>query len=102
MLWHISVTGRDDVPATEVSAKISLTCDVAQSFTIYMPLLVSRLSRTPPDYLTDVLGCSECTIRACSVKHNTSGERRRREQASGMEIGHTLKEVIDSRSDLYA
>lgn len=55
MLWHISVTGRDDVPATEVSAKISLTCDVAQSFTIYMPLLVSRLSRTPPDYLTDVL-----------------------------------------------
>src|SRR6266487_3847917 len=56
MLWHISVTGRDDVPATEVSAKISLTCDVAQSFTIYMPLLVSRLSRTPPDYLTDVLG----------------------------------------------
>ena len=56
MLWHISVTGRDGVPVTEVHAKISLTCDAAQSFTIYMSLLVSWLFRTLPDYLTDVLG----------------------------------------------
>ncbi len=40
MLWHMSVTSRDGVPVTEVHAKISLTCDAAQSFTIYMFLLV--------------------------------------------------------------
>ena len=55
MRWYISDTGRDGVPATEVSVKISLTCDAAPSFTIYMSLLVSWLSRTLPDYLTDVL-----------------------------------------------
>src|SRR5207253_6011336 len=56
MRWHISDTGRDDVLAIEVPAKISLTCDAVQSFTISMSLLVSWLFRTLPDYLTDVLG----------------------------------------------
>ena len=54
--WHISDTGRDSVPAIEVPAKISLTCNATQSFTFSMSLLVSWLSRTLPDYLTDVLG----------------------------------------------
>jgi hypothetical protein len=55
MRWHISDTGKDDVLATEASAKISLICDAALSFTIYTFLLVRVLSRTPLDYLTDVL-----------------------------------------------
>ena len=57
MLWRISDTGRDGVPVSEACAKISLICDAAPSFTIYTFLLVLWLSRTPLDYLTDVLGC---------------------------------------------
>src|SRR5947208_11575339 len=56
MRWRISDTGKDAVPVIEASAKISLICDDAQSFTIYMFLLVLWLFRTPLDYLTDVLG----------------------------------------------
>ena len=67
--WHISDTGRDSVPAIEVPAKISLTCNATQSFTFSMSLLVSWLSRTLPDYLTDVLAI---TLSGCFDTNLTS------------------------------
>src|SRR2546421_5035929 len=42
----------------------------------------------------NVLCCVEHALRACSTQHNTSGERRRREQAIVMEIRHTLNKKV--------
>ena len=88
MRWHILDTGRDDVLAIEAPAKISLICDAAPSFTIYMSLLVPWLSRTLPDYLTDVLaacrrerskGLASCTASAHVIHGTNRSERTERD-----------------------
>lgn len=56
MLWRISDTGRDDVPAIEVSAKICLICAAALLFTICMSWLAHSSFNLLLDVDLELLG----------------------------------------------
>jgi hypothetical protein len=56
MHWHISDTGRDDVPAIEVSAKICLICAAALLFTICMSWLAPSSFNLLLDVDLELLG----------------------------------------------
>jgi len=68
MHWHISDTGRDGVPAIEVSAKICLICAAALLFTICMSWLAPSSFNLLLDADLELLGTG-CLIV-------TSGERK--------------------------